>query len=169
MIASLKAPELIVADTMNLWIEHEKPELLRLLGKVHGLVLNDGEARMLTGKKNLVQAAKDVLKLGPRFVVIKKGEHGSLMCSGDETVSLPAFPLEEVVDPTGAGDSFAAGMMGYLATQGNCNPATLRRALAYGTVVASYTVSDFSLGALQRIGRADLDRRLMEYGRVMQF
>src|SRR5947208_2040867 len=148
MLASLKGPKLIVADTMNLWIQTQRDELCKLLSQIHGLVLNDGEARLLTDKKNLIEAARDVLAMGPRFVVIKKGEHGCLMCSDRDTFVLPAFPASEVIDPTGAGDSFAGGMMGYLATQGNFSSATIKRALAFGTVVASFTISDFSLGGL---------------------
>ena len=113
---------------------------------------------MLTDKKNLIEAARDVLKMGPKFVVIKKGEHGCLMCSDRDTFVLPAFPADRVVDPTGAGDSFAGGMMGYLATQGNFSPATIKRALAFGTVVASYTIADFSLAGLQK-HRPRADRR----------
>ena len=149
MLSHLKQPKLVVADTMNLWIQTERPELLKLLKQIHGLVLNDGEARLLTEKKNLIEAARDVLKLGPKFVVIKKGEHGCLMCSERDTFVLPAYPADKVIDPTGAGDSFAGGMMGYLSTQGNFSSATIKRALAFGTVVASYTISDFSLGGLQ--------------------
>src|SRR5439155_10887110 len=136
MASSLKSAKLIVADTMNLWIQTQRDELCKLLKQIHGLVLNDGEARLLTEKKNLIEAARDVLKMGPKFVVIKKGEHGCLMCSDRDTFVLPAFPADKVVDPTGAGDSFAGGMMGYLATQGgSISPATVKRALAFGTVV----------------------------------
>ena len=149
MLCCLKEPRLIVADTMNLWINTARADLVKLLGMIHGLVLNDGEVRLLTEKKNLIDAARDVLKLGPKFVVIKKGEHGCLMCSERDTFVLPAFPAQKVIDPTGAGDSFAGGMMGYLATQGTFSSATLKRALAYGTVVASYTIADFSLAGLQ--------------------
>src|SRR4029079_15161662 len=128
MLASLKKDRLGVADTMNLWIQTERPELVKLLSKIHGLVLNDGEARMLTEKKNLIEAARAVLKMGPKFVVIKKGEHGCLMCSDRDTFVLPAFPAEKVVDPTGAGDSFAGVMMGYLATQGgSISASTVKR------------------------------------------
>src|SRR4051812_1313874 len=102
MLASLKGPKLVVADTMNLWIATERAELVKLLGKIHGLVLNDGEARLLTGKKNLIEAARDVLKLGPKFVVIKKGEHGSMLVSDKDVFVLPAYPADKVVDPTGA-------------------------------------------------------------------
>src|ERR1700722_3566939 len=170
MLASLKSPKLVVADTMNLWIQTQQPELRKLLSKVHGFVLNDGEARLLTGEKNLISAAKQVLKMGPKFVVIKKGEHGCLMMSDRGAFVLPAFPAEKVVDPTGAGDSFAGGMMGYLATQGgSVSAATLKRALAYGTVVASYTIADFSLDGIKQATRDQIDDRWHEYKTAMSF
>lgn len=169
MLCCLKSPRLIVADTMNLWIQTEQAELRKLLKQIHGLVLNDGEARLLTEKKNLIAAAKDVLKMGPKFVVIKKGEHGCLMVSDRDSFVLPAFPAEQVVDPTGAGDSFAGGMMGYLATQGTFSPATIKRALAFGTVLASYTISDFSLGGLQKTTREEIDDRWQQFKSAMSF
>ncbi|HZL34426.1 MAG TPA: PfkB family carbohydrate kinase [Tepidisphaeraceae bacterium] len=170
MLASLKSPKLIVADTMNLWIQTQQADLRKLLTKVHGFVLNDGEARLLTEEKNLIAAARQVLKMGPKFVVIKKGEHGCLMMSDRGTFVLPAFPAEKVVDPTGAGDSFAGGMMGYLATQGGAvSAATLKRALAYGTVVASYTIADFSLDAIRRADREQIDERWHEFKTAMSF
>src|SRR3954451_11368913 len=125
MLSSLKSPRLVVADTMNLWIQTQRDELCKLLGRIHGLVLNDGEARLLTEEKNLITAARQVLKMGPKFVVIKKGEHGCVMVSDHkDCFTLPAFPTSKVIDPTGAGDSFAGGMMGYLATQVTFSPAT---------------------------------------------
>ena len=169
MAASLKGAKLIVADTMNLWIQTAQPELRKLLTQVHGLVLNDGEARMLTGEKNLVSAAKAVLKMGPKFVVIKKGEHGCLLCGDRGEFVLPAYPAEKVIDPTGAGDSFAGGMMGYLSTQGTFSPATLKRALAFGTVVASYTIADFSLGGLRGTNRDQIDDRWHDFKQAMSF
>jgi sugar/nucleoside kinase (ribokinase family) len=169
MLASLRSPRLIVADTMNLWIQTEQPELRKLLTKIHGLVLNDGEARLLTGEQNLIAAARQVLKLGPKFVVIKKGEHGCLMCSDRGEFVLPAFPAERVIDPTGAGDSFAGGMMGYLATQGTFSTPTLKRALAYGTVVASFTIADFSLAGLQAADRGQIDDRWHDFKQAMSF
>ncbi len=169
MAGSLKSARLIVADTMNLWIQTDRKELCKLLSQIHGLVLNDGEARLLTEKKNLIAAARDVLKMGPKFVVIKKGEHGCMMCTDQDTFVLPAFPAEKVVDPTGAGDSFAGGMMGYLATQGGFSPATIKRALAFGTVVASYTIADFSLAGLQAITREDIDERWNQFKHAMSF
>jgi sugar/nucleoside kinase (ribokinase family) len=169
MACCLKQPRLIVADTMNLWINTARAELMKTLKMVHGLVLNDGEARLLTEQKNLIAAARDVLKMGPKFVVIKKGEHGCLMCSGDDVFVLPAFPADNVTDPTGAGDSFAGGMMGYLSTQGNVSMATLKRALAFGTVVASYTIGDFSLGGLKATTREHIDHRWSRFKQVVDF
>jgi sugar/nucleoside kinase (ribokinase family) len=154
---------------MNLWIQTERTELCKLLSKIHGLVLNDGEARLLTEKKNLIDAARDVLKMGPKFVVVKKGEHGCMMVSDRDTFVLPAYPAQKVVDPTGAGDSFAGGMMGYLATQGSFSSSTIKRALAFGTVVASYTIADFSLGGLQSTSREQIDDRWSEYKQAMSF
>lgn len=168
-LKSLRSPRLVVADTMDLWIQTEHKELCKLLGMIHGVVLNDEEARMLTGKWNLITAARDVLKMGPKFVVIKKGEHGCLMVGERGEFVLPAFPAERVIDPTGAGDSFAGGMMGYLATQGTFSSATLRRALAYGTVVASFTIADFSLTALQAATRDQIDDRWHEFKQSMSF
>jgi sugar/nucleoside kinase (ribokinase family) len=170
MLASLKSPKLVVADTMNLWIQTQRPELLKLLGKIHGFVLNDGEARLLTEEKNLIKAAQQVLKMGPKFVVIKKGEHGCLLVSSRGAFVLPAFPTEQVIDPTGAGDSFAGGMMGYLATQGGTtSAATLKRALAYGTVVASYTIADFSLDGIRKADRDQIDDRWHDFKTAMSF
>lgn len=154
---------LAVADTMNFWIETQRAELDRLLGEVDGLVLNDAEARMLTGEVNLVRAGRKVLGLGPKFVIIKKGEHGAMFLSADQCFTMPAFPVADVVDPTGAGDSFAGGFMGYLAATGKTDPATLKTAMAYGTVVASFLVEDFSLRRFQRTDRPEIDRRLAEY------
>jgi sugar/nucleoside kinase (ribokinase family) len=169
MLSELKSAKLVVADTMNLWIKTERPALCNLLKKIDGLVLNDAEARLLTETDNLVAAARGVLKMGPKFVVIKKGEHGCLMCNGDDCFVLPAFPAEKVIDPTGAGDSFAGGMMGYLATQGTCSPATIKRALAFGTVVASYAIADFSLAGLQSATRDQLDHRWTALKQAMSF
>lgn len=169
MLGEIQRPKLVVADTMNLWIQTERKELVKLIGKIDGLVLNDGEARLLTEKKNLIEAAREVLSYGTKFVVIKKGEHGSLLVTKNDTFVLPAFPADKVVDPTGAGDSFAGGMMGYLATQGHFTPAIVKRALAYGTCVASYTISDFSLAGLQSTTRDMIDTRWNELKQAMSF
>ncbi len=160
---------LVVADTMDHYIRTEPDTLRQLLKRIDGLMLNDSEAKLLTGDGNLVRAGEAVPQMGPRFVVIKKGEHGAMFFSKHEIYVLPAFPTPQVVDPTGAGDSFAGGMMGYLAEQGNFDPKTLKEALAYGTLTASFTVEDFSLDRLRKIHREDLDRRMEEYKRMLSF
>ncbi len=158
-----------VADTMELWIKTQPERLAELLKRIDGLVMNDSEARLLSGKENLVAAGHAIREMGPRFVVIKKGEHGAMFFSKHETYVLPAFPTPRVVDPTGAGDSFAGGMMGYLAEQGNFEPRTLKEAMAYGILVASFTVEDFSLDRLKGIEREDLERRMDEYRKMLSF
>jgi sugar/nucleoside kinase (ribokinase family) len=160
---------LTVADTMDHYIRTEPNELRQLLKRIDGLVINDSEAKLLTGDDNLVRAGNAIRAMGPSFVVLKKGEHGAMFFGENETYVLPAYPTPRVVDPTGAGDSFAGGMMGYLAEQGNFDPKTLKTALAYGTLTASFTVEDFSLDRLRQIGREDLDRRMEEYKRMLSF
>jgi len=155
-------PAFTVLDTMNLWIEMTRPELLQLLRRVDAVVLNDEEARMLTGERNLMKAAGAVLGLGPRYVILKKGEHGAFLMGSDVHFSLPAYPVSQVVDPTGAGDTFAGGFMGYVASQGNIAPKTMRKAMLYGTVAASYCVEDFGVGALQGRTLRDFDGRYDE-------
>jgi len=168
-LQALNGPKLVVADTMNLWIETERPALLDLLKHIHGLVLNDGEARLLTQKQNLVEAARSVIKMGPKFVVIKKGEHGCMMVSEGDTFVLPAFPTEKVIDPTGAGDSFAGGMMGYLASHTDHSMTAVKKSLAFGTVVASFTIADFSLDGLKAATRPAIDERLAHLRAAVTF
>jgi sugar/nucleoside kinase (ribokinase family) len=155
-------PTFVAADTMNLWIEVARPDLDQLLGQVDMIVLNDSEARQYTDERELLRAGKIIQQKGPSTVVIKKGEHGALIVSTFGNFSIPAYPLEKVTDPTGAGDTFAGGIMGYLAAQGSVDRETLRRAVAYGSVVASITCEDFSLDALQRATRAQVDARYRE-------
>lgn len=169
VLEQVKEPTLAVCDTMDLWINIQRDPLLALLRRIDGIVLNDAEAKLLTGHENLVQAGRAVLELGPKFVILKKGEHGAMFFSADETYVMPAFPTPDVVDPTGAGDSFAGGMMGYLTSQGNFKPQTLKEALAYGTIVASYNVEDFSLERMKRIDRRDIDMRLSQYKKMLSF
>jgi hypothetical protein len=160
---------LAVADTMDLWIQTAHADLMKLFKRIDGLVMNDSEAKLLTGDENLVRAGHAVRKMGPKFVVIKKGEHGAMFFSEHETYVMPAYPTPDVVDPTGAGDSFAGGMMGYLAEKGNFEPRTLKEALAYGVLVASFTVEDFSLDRMKQVERPDLERRMEEYRRMLSF
>jgi cytidine kinase len=169
VLEQLVGPRLVVADTMDLWIRENYDDLMRLFGRIDGLVMNDSEAKLLTDDENLVRAGHRIRELGPKFVVIKKGEHGAMFFSEHETYVLPAFPTERVVDPTGAGDSFAGGMMGYLSEQGNFEPQTLKTAMAYGVLVASFTVEDFSLDQLRKIDRSDIELRMDRYRRMLSF
>lgn len=166
-LAQVEHPRFVVADTMNLWIDVARDELGELLRRIDAIVLNDEEARMLTGERNLIRAAGQVLGLGPRFVILKKGEHGAFLMSSDVHFSLPAYPVQEVVDPTGAGDSFAGGFMGFLAEAGELEPRALRRAMLYGTVTASFCVEGFSIDALTRCSRGAIDARFDELLRIV--
>ena len=168
LISQLKAPKLIVADTMNLWITEERDALLKTFGMVHGAILNDGEAQLLTEETNLVLAGRKILEYGPRFAVIKKGEHGVILVTKDAVVSLPAYPTDALKDPTGAGDSFAGGMMGYLASRPDRSVNVLKQALARGTITASFTIEDFSLRCIEKVTSADVESRLREYAQMLE-
>lgn len=156
-------PKFVVCDTMNLWMRIAKEDLLRLLTKVDGLILNDEEARELSGERNLIRAGRAILELGPRIVVVKKGEHGAFLFSEFVQFALPAYPTDEVKDPTGAGDSFAGGFMGSLASNGKVTLSALKRAMAYGTVCASVNVEDFSFEGMRRATREAIERRMQEF------
>ncbi len=170
LLEQLDNPRFVAADTMNLWINNNLTDLKRLLKKIDCLVLNETEARMLAGEHNLIKAAEKVLRLGPTVVVIKKGESGSIIRRADgQLFVLPAYPAIIVKDPTGAGDSFAGGFMGYLAGQNKTDFATLKKAVAYGTVVASFTISDFSLKGLTKITRRNINNRLNELRKLVKF
>lgn len=173
LLAHLPKRKLVVADTMDLWINTAKKELLSLLKQVDGLVLNYDEAELLTGKRNPVTAARHILKMGPTFVVVKKGEHGALLIHRDGIGALPAYPAETVVDPTGAGDTFAGGMMGAIAAEGLAGGKagsfdSILRALAHGTVIASFNIESFSLDRLKSLKPAELTKRYREYLRMMR-
>ena len=169
LLSQLSAPRLVVADTRDHWIEESRDGLLMLLKRISGLVLNDFEARILTGLDNMVAAGKAILELGPRFVVIKKGEHGCLLFEGQNICALPAFPTDRVTDPTGAGDCFAGGMMGYMSTNKVVNFAALRRSMGFATVLASFAIEDFSLAALRKITIDDVTARLEEFRNIVEF
>jgi len=162
LLSEMTSPKLVVADTMDLWIENARDDLEKLLGRVDGLVLNYDEAEQFTGKRNPVTAGRALLERGPTFVVVKKGEHGAILVHRAGVAALPAYPAEDVVDPTGAGDTFAGGMMGHLAATDPADPAdydTVRRALAHGTIVASFTIETFSLERLASITPAQIGER----------
>ena len=167
VLNQIKKPILTACDTMNLWINTKKDELLTLLKKVDIVVLNDTESKLLTGKDNIIKAGRDILKMGPRHCVIKKGEHGALLFSRDFILAVPAYPVEEVFDPTGAGDTFAGGFFGYLAkSKGRLDPVTLKKALVYGTVMASFNVEDFSLKRLTKLRQPDIKNRYNKFLRL---
>jgi len=169
VLDQIEGAHLTVADTMDLWINTERDALVELLKRIDGLVLNDSEALLLTGEKNLVKAGHVVREMGPKFVVIKKGEHGAMFFSQYETYVLPAYPTDQVVDPTGAGDTFAGGMMGYLAQQGKFDPKTLKEAMGYGILAASFNVEGFSLDRLKEIDNDALAKRMDEYKQMLTF
>jgi sugar/nucleoside kinase (ribokinase family) len=168
VLSQLRSPRLVVADTMNLWIHTERPALLEVLKRVDGLTVNDEEARALAGTRNLIAAGRRLLGFGPKFAVVKKGEHGAFLFARDRSFALPSYPLEEVLDPTGAGDSFAGGLMGSLAASGGASTADVARAMVYGTIAASYAVSTFSLEGLARVSRADVEGRAEELRRFVR-
>jgi len=161
-LRQIRNPKLTVCDTMDLWIETQNDELRQLLKEVDGVVLNNSEAEQLTQKPQLVNAGMAVLEMGPEFVVIKKGEHGATLFTRDGISALPSYPVTNLVDPTGAGDSFAGGMMGYLAQVDTADHSAFKKAMAYGTVTASLTVEDFSLYRLINSARTDVDARFKE-------
>jgi sugar/nucleoside kinase (ribokinase family) len=169
LLDQLAAPDLIVADTMDLWIKSERDGLKALLMQIDGLVLNDSEALLLTGKHNLIEAGQIIAGVVRRFVVVKKGEHGSLLFTDDKVYPLPGYPSAKVVDPTGAGDSFAGAMLGYLAEKDSLSADTIRRAIAYGTVTASILLEDFSVNRFLQIKRDDIDARLAMYEHMTRF
>jgi len=170
LLEQLDKPKFVAADTMNLWINNNLADLKRLLKKIDCLILNETEARMLANEHNLITAAAKIEKLGPSVVVIKKGESGSIVRQSDgQLFVLPAYPATIVKDPTGAGDSFAGGFMGYLAGQNKTDFATLKKAVAYGTVVASFTISDFSLKGLTKTTKRDIEKRLKTLRKTTTF
>jgi sugar/nucleoside kinase (ribokinase family) len=168
VLRSMERPRLAALDTMNFWIKGNPAGLREVLREVDALLVNDTEARMLAGEPNLVKAARVILEWGPRVVVVKRGEYGALMVTPDRFFFVPAYPLESVFDPTGAGDTFAGGFMGVLAGEGATDEAALRRAIVYGSVIASFTVEDFSLDRLKRLARSEVDARYRAFREMMQ-
>ena len=170
LLEQLESSSFVAADTMNHWIMTAKTDLKELLSRIDMLVLNDGEAKLLTGQHNLVSAAKSILNIGPRFVVIKKGEHGSMLYDAEGDIFLlPAYPATTVIDPTGAGDSFAGGMMGHLSQSGAIDVISIRNAMVYGTVMASFTIGDFSIHGIKAATREMIEERFDRLRKVTQF
>ena len=169
VLGQVERPTLVACDTMNFWIESRRPDLLALLKRVDLITLNDGEARQLTEQANLVKAARWIMEQGPRYVIIKKGEHGAFMFHGRTIFFAPAYPLENVFDPTGAGDAFAGGFIGYLARTGDLSEAGMRRAVVYGSAMGSFAVEKFSNERLLEITRDDIETRMREIHRLVAF
>jgi sugar/nucleoside kinase (ribokinase family) len=169
VLRQVEKPKLVVCDTMNFWIESRRPDLIELLKHVDAITLNDAEARQLTENNNLVKAARWIMEKGPKFVIIKKGENGALMFTKKEVFLAPAYPLEEIFDPTGAGDSFAGGFMGYIAKTGDTSDANLRRAVIYGSVMGSFAVEQFSVKRLLSVNANEIAQRVNEFRRLVAF
>lgn len=169
VLNQVRRPELVACDSMNYWISTKRKSLLKLLKKIDIMLLNDAEARQLSGDSNLAMAAKSVLSMGPKAVIIKRGEYGVLFFSKKTHFIAPAYLLEKISDPTGAGDTFAGGMMGYLGFQKKINDAAVRKSIIYGSIMASFTVEDFSVNRLVRLKRRDVSRRFDHYRSITSF
>ena len=164
-----KRPKLIALDTMNFWMDIAWDSLMEVLGKIDMLIINDEEARQLSGEHSLVKAAHKIHALGPRFLVIKKGEHGALLFEGDKLFFAPALPLQEVTDPTGAGDTFAGGFMGYIAKTQDTSFENMKRAIIYGSAMASFCVEQFSVDALKSLDAAQINERVKRFVELVNF
>ena len=169
VLSQAKGAKLIVCDTMNFWIENKPKALKRLLKKVDMFLLNEGEARQMSGEKNLMKAAKSIMSQGAKSVIIKKGEHGVLFFSKRFHFSSPAYLLETICDPTGAGDTFAGGMLGYLSHKRKINERNIRKSLIYGNIMASFVVEDFSVDRMVRLNRRQIENRYKEFERITRF
>jgi len=167
VLQQVQKPQLVACDTMNFWIESRRSDLLELLGHVDLITLNDAEARQLSEEANLVKAARWIQAHGPKTVIIKKGEHGALMFGPRSVFFSPAFPLENVFDPTGAGDSFAGGFIGYLARCGTLTDTNIRRAVVYGSAMGSFAVERFSITRFLEISESDIAARVQEFHRLV--
>lgn len=170
VLNQIKNPELIICDTMNLWIDIKQESLKELLSKVDIFILNDGEAKMLSGESNIIKAAKKIAEMGPEYILIKKGEHGALIYSKSMTPQffmIPSFPVEKVVDPTGAGDTFAGGFTGFLAAQDNVSQETIKKSMIYGTTMASFNVEDFSLERMKKLNEEEINNRAADFEKII--
>jgi sugar/nucleoside kinase (ribokinase family) len=164
-----RRPKLVVMDTMNFWMEVAMPDLLQMIALVDVLTINDAEARQLTGEYSLVKAARKVMAMGPRYLIIKKGEHGALLFHGENVFFAPALPLEEVFDPTGAGDTFAGGFIGYLSSIDDTSFDAMKRAVIYGSAMASFCVEKFGLERMQELTETQVDQRVQQFVELTNF
>jgi len=169
VLNQVKKPRVVACDTMNFWISSKPEALKKVIAKVDFFIINEGEARQLSGESNLVRAAKAILDMGAKNLIVKRGEYGVLMFNGKSTFAAPAFPLEEVFDPTGAGDTFAGGFMGYLANTGNLSEEGVRQAVIFGSVMASFNVEAFSLDRLKTLSYPEIEARYRSFKRMTHF
>lgn len=169
VLDQMKNPKFVVCDTMNLWIETKKTDLLKVLGRVDVLVINDSEARLLANEPNLIKSANSIMKLGPKYLIIKKGEHGALLFGNDTIFSAPAYPLQDIFDPTGAGDSFVGGFTGYLHKSRELDFESLKRAVIYGSTMASFCVEKFSTGGIEDLTWLKIHDRFIEFHELSRF
>lgn len=169
VLDQITKPKLTVLDTMNLWINIKKDELLNVLSKIDVLIINDSEAELLTGDSNIVKAAKDILKIGMKYLIIKKGAHGAMLFGDGKVFSAPAYPLENLVDPTGAGDTFAGGFLGFLSQQNKVDFESMRKAVIYGSVMASFCCENFSTSALENLTKEKIEERFNEFAEIARF
>ncbi len=169
VVGQVSAPRLVACDTMNFWIEGKREALIETFGMVDMVIINEGEVRELAGESNILKAARGILGMGPKTLVIKQGEYGALLIRNDTVFSAPGLPIEDIFDPTGAGDTFAGGFMGYLSRSGDLSESSLRQAVIFGSVMASFNVESFSFDRMRNLGRAEIDARYREFSELAHF
>ncbi len=169
VVGQVSAPRLVACDTMNFWIEGKREALIETFGMVDMVIINEGEVRELAGESNILKAARGILGMGPKTLVIKQGEYGALLIREGTVFSAPGLPIEDIFDPPGAGDTFAGGFMGYLSRSGDLSESALRRAVVYGSVMASFNVESFSFDRMRNLGRAEIDARYREFSELAHF
>ncbi|MBI4009892.1 MAG: sugar kinase [Candidatus Aenigmarchaeota archaeon] len=169
LLQQFKKPKLTACDTIEFWIKRKKAEVLKMIENVDCVILNDDEARMIVKVPGLIKCGRKLLEMGPRFAIIKKGEHGSILFSEDTIFPVPGYPLEEIIDPTGAGDSFAGGFLGHISRKDKLNLQTLKDAVIYGNVMGSFAVEDFGIRRLLTLNMADIEARFENYRNILNF
>ena len=169
VLDQMQEPKFVISDTIELWIETKRAKLMEVLSRINGILINDEEVRLLCGNSNLIICSNMVLDRGVDFIIVKKGEHGAILSTRENIFPSSAYPLEEVVDPTGAGDSFAGGFMGHIARKGFIDEKTLKEAVIYGNVMGSFAVEDFSVNRLISLTIGDIDERFQKYKKLVEF
>ena len=169
VLEQINNPDLVICDTMNLWINIRNNELKEVIKKIDVLIINDSEAKMLANENNVIRAAKMVMDMGPKYLIIKKGEHGAMLFGEDKIFSAPAYPIEELHDPTGAGDTFAGGFAGYLLKSGDISFANMKKAVVYGSTMASFSVEQFSTGGIENLTNEKIEKRYKTFKELSEF